>query len=152
MLTGVEKYALALRCLNAAIALDSSNPKLHAQIVAFAKALKSASGLSPKVAEVLKAEFKAVDATTDLAKYNAEFEAKHKDSIQHILSAVAAQRALDGNQGSSDKQLTAALSLPSTTFSDAIDVLGALKKWKSTEREAFLKAAQGKFPEATRLA
>lgn len=152
ILTCAEKYVLALRCLNAAIALDSSNPKLHAQIVAFAKALKSASGLPPKVTEVLKSEFKAVDPATDLTKYNAEFEAKHKSSIRHILSSVAAQRVLDGNKGSTDKQLTAALDLPSTNFEDAIVVLDVLKGWKSGETEAFQKAAHAKFPEATRLA
>ncbi|OAQ97742.1 hypothetical protein LLEC1_00399 [Akanthomyces lecanii] len=147
-----EKYALALRCLNAAIALDSSNPKLHAQIVALAKALKTASGLSPKVVEVLTAEFKAVDLATDLAKYTADYEAKHKDSILHIMSSVAAQRTLDGDKGTSDNQLTAALNLPSTTFTDAIEVLGSLKRWKSGEAEAFQKAAHAKFPDATRLA
>ncbi|KAJ6782619.1 hypothetical protein PWT90_00172 [Aphanocladium album] len=141
-----EKYVLALRCLNAAIALDSIHPKLHAQIVAFAKVLKTAS-LSPKVAEVLTAEFKADIA--DLAKYNADYEAKHKD-IRHILSSVAAQRALDGKDTS--VKLTAALSLPGTTFEDAIEVLDTLKRWKSGEAETFQKAAHAKFPEATRLA
>ncbi|KAM3520183.1 hypothetical protein NHJ13051_007006 [Beauveria bassiana] len=147
-----EKYVLALRCLNAAIALDSSHPKLHAQIVAFAKMLKTASGMPPKVIDVLRAEFKVVDVGTDLAKHNADYQAKHKHSIRHVLSFVAAQRALDGNKGASDKQLTASLSLPGTTFTDAIEVLDCLRDWKSSEADAFQKAARAKFPEATRLA
>lgn len=150
---GIEKYVLALRCLNAAIALDSSNPRLHAQIVAFAKVLKSASSLSPKVVQVLQAEFKVLDvAATDLSKYNAEFEAKHKASIRHILSSVAAQRIIDENKGTTDEKLIAALSLPSTTFPDAIDVLDVLKNWSSSVAEVFQKEAHARFPQVTRLA
>lgn len=107
--------------------------------------LKTAS-LAPKVAEVLKAEFKDVG---DLAKYNADYEAKHKD-IRHILSSVVAQRIIDGKDTSS--KLTAALSQPGTTFTEAIEVLEYLRSAKSGEAEAFQKAAQAKFPEATRLA
>ncbi|TQV93863.1 N-terminal acetyltransferase catalytic subunit [Cordyceps javanica] len=147
-----EKFVLALRCLNAAIALESTHPKLHAQIVTFAKTLKAASSLPTKVFEVLKAEFKAVDIAADLFKYNADYEAKHKDSICHILSSVKAQRVLDGSNTLSDKQLTASLNLPSTTFTDAIEVLDSLKSWNSSEAEAFQRAAHAKFPDVTRLA
>ncbi|ATY65926.1 acetyltransferase catalytic subunit (NAT1) [Cordyceps militaris] len=147
-----EKYALALRCLNAALALDSTHPKLHSHIVAFAKTLRTVSGLAPKVVEVLTAEFKLVDAAADLSKYNADYRATHKDSIRHVLSSVTAQHALNGNNDSSDKQLTACLNLPSTTFDNAIEVLDSLKSWNSSEVEAFQRAAQAKFPEVTRLA
>ncbi|OAA53054.1 Alpha-acetyltransferase 15, NatA [Cordyceps fumosorosea ARSEF 2679] len=147
-----EKYVLALRCLNAAIALDSSHPKLHPQIVTFAKKLKTASGLPAKVFEVLKAEFTAVDVAADLSQYNADYQAEHKDSIRSILSFVAAERALNGSNDTSVTQLTASLNLPSTTFSDAIEVLETLKGWNSSEAAVFQEAAHAKFPEVTRLA
>lgn len=146
-----RKYLLALRCLNAATALDPNHPKLHAQIVEFAQTTKSSSELPPKVMDVLKSEFKSVDLSADLAKYNAEFESRHKDSALHILSAVSAKRLLGKNKSEVDKQLLDVLDLPSTTFVDAAEVLSTLRGWKSTEVSAFQKAAQSKWPEATRL-
>ena len=58
--TLAEKYVLALRCLNAALTLDSKNSRVTEQAKKFDELLKSKAGsLPPKVAEVLKAEFKA---------------------------------------------------------------------------------------------
>ncbi|KAH7160078.1 NMDA receptor-regulated protein 1-domain-containing protein [Dactylonectria estremocensis] len=64
-LTGFEvymrrkKYVLALGCLKAALALDAQSPKVQEQSAEFKKLLSSASDISPKVLEVLKAEFDA---------------------------------------------------------------------------------------------
>ncbi len=113
--------------------------------------MKSNPSLPPKVVEVLKSEFKAVDPSSDLAKYTADFEAKHKDSALYILSAVAAKRVLGQDKGKADKQLVDTLGLPGTKFADAAEILSVLKGWRSTEVAGFQKAAQNKWPEVTRL-
>lgn len=55
-----EKFVAALRCLNAALAIDPSSNKTKEQAQVFANVLKSSSELPPKVIETLKAEFKAI--------------------------------------------------------------------------------------------
>jgi peptide alpha-N-acetyltransferase len=148
----IEKYVLALRCLNAAIALKPSHPRIHSQAVRFAKMIKSGANLPAKVTDVLKSEFKAVDSSADLAKLNADFEARYKDSALHVLSSVAVKRLLGQDKSQADKELINVLELPETTLAEAVEILSTLKGWKSTELAAFQEAAQSKWPEGTRLA
>ena len=100
----------------------------------------------------MKAEFNAVDETADLGKYNAEFEAKHKPSPRHILSAIRAKLLIGSEKSQCEKEATSLLEHENVTFSNAIEIIETLKSWRSSETEAFKKAAQAKWPEVTRLA
>ncbi|RGP66236.1 acetyltransferase [Fusarium longipes] len=146
-----KKYILALRCLTAALALDSKSPRVHEHIVAFAQLLKTATDIEPKVLEVLKAEFKAVDPSADLAKFNDEFLEAHKDSPRHVLSAVKVQKLLGQEKTKSEEAVVGILDIPGATYEDAIEGLEVLKSWRSSQ-EFYKKAAQQKFPNVTRLA
>ncbi|KAI0100575.1 tetratricopeptide [Nemania sp. FL0031] len=145
-----EKYLLALRCLNAALAIDAANPIVHEQAVRFHQEINSKlASLPPKVAEVIKSEFTAIAASTDLKKYNAEFLAKHKDSAPHVVSAVKIQKLLGEDQKTCEKALFGVLSLKSADWEPAAEALGLLLQWRSSEAEAFKTAAQETWPEVT---
>ncbi|KAK5996629.1 Gastric cancer antigen Ga19 [Cladobotryum mycophilum] len=148
-----SKYVLALGCLNRALSIDSENPKVHEQVIAFRNLLNTGTtDLPPKVIESLKAEFKAVDETADLSKYNEEFEARHKSSPRHILSTIRGKLLIGSEKSQCEKEAAGLLDHESVTFSDAIEIIETLKGWRSSELEAFKKAAQAKWPEVTRLA
>jgi hypothetical protein len=146
-----KKYVLALRCLTAASALDPKSPRVHEHTMAFAQLLKTATDIEPKVLEVLKAEFKAVDPSTDLVKFNDEFLTVNKDSPGHFLSAVKVQKLLGQDKTKSEEGVCSILDIPSATYEDAIEGLEVLKSWRSPQ-EFYKKAAQQKFPNVTRLA
>lgn len=113
--------------------------------------LNNTSDLPPKVAEVLKSEFKAVDASTDVKKFNEAFLAKHKGSALHTASAIKAKKLLGENQSQCEKELVALINQDGTQYSEAVEILETLKGWRSTEVDGFKKAAQAKWPEVTRL-
>nr|CEG04902.1 unnamed protein product [Fusarium clavum] len=146
-----KKYVLALRCLTAASALDSKSPRVHEQTVAFAQLLKTATDIEPKVLEVLKAEFNAIDPSADLVKYNDEFLAANKESPRHVLSAIKVQKLLGQDKAKSEEAVANILDIPGVTYEDAIEGLEVLRSWKSPQ-ESYKKAAQQKFPNVTRLA
>lgn len=146
------KYVLALRCLNAATALAPDSPKVHEQAVALRHALNQATDFPPKVLEVLKEEFKNIHPSTDLKKYNDEFQAKHKISPGYVLAAIRAKRILGEDRKQCDNEVIGLLDTPSIGFTDAIEALETLKRWRSPEVEAFKKAALSKWPDVTRLA
>lgn len=152
LILDAEKYVLALRCLNAASAIDPDSPKVHEQAVAFRVMLNGASDLAPKVAEVLKADFKLIDASADVKKFNESFEAKHKDSARHALAVIKAKKLLGEDQGKCEKELAGLMKLQSIGFGEAGEVLETLRSWRSSEVEGFKSAAQAKWPEVTRLA
>ncbi|EON97666.1 putative nmda receptor-regulated protein 1 protein [Phaeoacremonium minimum UCRPA7] len=148
-----KKYILALGCLNAALAIDPENPKAHEQAVAFRKALNdNLSSVSPKVAEVLKADFTTISESTDLKHFNQQFRTKHKDSPSHVLSAILVEEKLGGDKGKLAKELVDLVSLDSITLEEASDALQVLQSWRSNETEAFKKAATAKWPEAAAFA
>ncbi|OTA87776.1 hypothetical protein M434DRAFT_399365 [Hypoxylon sp. CO27-5] len=148
-----EKYLLALRSLNAALALDPEHPMVHEQVIRFRQALNSKlESLPPKVAEVLKSEFTAVDASTDLKKFNDDFKEKHKDSPSHVISAIQAEKLLGGDKKKSEKDLAGVLNLKGIQHDQAIEVLALLKSWRSSEADAFKEAAHEKWPEVTAFA
>ncbi|KAJ2972247.1 hypothetical protein NUW58_g9225 [Xylaria curta] len=145
-----EKYLLALRCLNAALAIDATNPVVHEQAVRFHQALSSKlASLPAQVAEVIKTEFTAISASTDLKKYNAEFLGKHKDSAPHVVSAIKIQKLLGEDQKTCEKALFNVLKLKSENWEPAAEALGLLFQWRSGEAEAFKNAAEKTWPEVT---
>ena len=143
---------LALRCLNAALALDSDHPKLMEQVVVFRSMLNNASDLAPKVSEVLKSEFKAVSESASLTEYIEESRKKHSASPRHVLSAIAAKKAIGEDTAKCEKDVVDLLNMDGVTSDDALEMLETLKSWRSREAQGFKKAAQGKWPEATRFA
>lgn len=148
-----EKYLLALRCLNAALALDAQNPALHAQAVELRHALNSAlPSLPPKVQETLNAEFTAVPASADLKKLNADYLAKHANSAAHRIAAARAARVLGEPDEAVEKSLVDVLQVESVTSDEAVTVLQQLRKWRSSEVVAFKKTAHEKWPEVTQFA
>lgn len=142
---------LALRCLQAALAIDAGAPKVHEQTIAFRSLLNTASELPPKVAEVLKAEFQAIAPSADLNKLNEEYLAKHKSSPLHVLSAIRTRRSLGADQPQCEKELTGILNMPEARFEDALEVSETLKSWRSGQAGAFRNSAKGRWPEVTRL-
>ncbi|PHH61668.1 hypothetical protein CDD81_8079 [Ophiocordyceps australis] len=147
-----RKYVQALRCLNTALKLDADAAKVHEQVVAFGKMMETTTDLPPEVVEVLKAEFKALGESKNLAKYTEDVAAKHKNSPQHALSAIAVKRLLGEAKGAADKQVVGLLDMQGIVFDDAVVMLERLRQWRSSEVEAFKKAAQAKWPGVTRLA
>ena len=146
------KYVLALRSLKAAAAIDPESPRLHSQTVALRHALNQEKELPAKVQEVLKEEFDLIEPSTDLKKYNQDFQAKHKASPRHVLAAIRVKRVLGEDRSKCDKEVTSLLDNSSIDFTIAIEALETLKRWKSPEEAEFKKAAQAKWPEVTRLA
>ncbi|CAJ2512627.1 Uu.00g007460.m01.CDS01 [Anthostomella pinea] len=145
-----EKYLLALRCLTAAQAIDASNPAVHEQAVRFRQVLNSKlSSLPSKVADVAKSDFTAIDASTDLKKYNVDFRDRHKDSAPHVVSATKASKFLGEDQKKCEKDLRGVLDLESANYETAAEALGLLMQWRSSEADAFKKAAYDKWPEVT---
>lgn len=147
----VGKFVLALRCLNVATSLAPDSPKVHEQTVAFRHALNSQTDLPSEVQQVLKEGFKSIEESVDLKKYNAEFQARHKSNPSHVLAAIRAKRNLGEDPRQCDKEITGILDIPSVSFTDAIEALETLKRWKSPEVGAFKAAALSKWPEVTRL-
>ncbi|KAI1825975.1 tetratricopeptide [Xylaria intraflava] len=145
-----ELYLLALRCLNAALAIDASNPVIHEQAVRFHQVItQKLPSLPAKVVEVLKTEFTAIDASTDLKSYNDTFLKEHKTSPHHVVSGVKIQKLLGEDQKSCEKALFDILTLGSADWEPAAEALGLLYQWRSTEVEAFQKAAHETWPEVT---
>ncbi|OTA99846.1 hypothetical protein M426DRAFT_324834 [Hypoxylon sp. CI-4A] len=145
-----EKYILALRCLNAALAIDPEHPTVHEQVVRFRQALNSKlDSLPPKVAEVLKSGFTTIDASTDLKKYNADFKAKHQDSASHVIFAIKTERLLGEDKKKAEKDLAEVINLKSIDHEQAIETLALLRQWRSSEVDTFKTAAHKKWPEVT---
>ncbi|KAK9789874.1 putative N-alpha-acetyltransferase 16, NatA auxiliary subunit [Seiridium cardinale] len=148
-----EKYLLALRCLKNALALDSSHPQVHEQLVHFRHVLNTKlASLPAKAQEVIKAEFDALDASTDLKKYNADFETKHKGSAPHVIAAIKAKKHLGEDQAKVEKELSEVVAIEGIQFQQAQEVLSLLRSWRSKEVDGFKKKAAEKWPEVTAFA
>jgi len=144
-----KKYLLALRCLNAARALDPGHPMVHQQSIELRHALKSdLDTLPPKVREAVRSDFTAVPPSADLKKLNAEFKSKHRGSAKHLLAAVRVDKLLGADQGLCEKETLGVMDIKDLTLEDASVVLETLRAWASPEVEAFKLRARGKWPEA----
>ncbi|PHH92059.1 hypothetical protein CDD83_9085 [Cordyceps sp. RAO-2017] len=147
-----KKYVLALRCLNAALALDPDFPKAVEQVVGFQTMLDGASDLDAKVREVLTAEFRAAGEAGGVRKYVEEWQNRHKGSVRHAASALGARRLMGEDKVKCEKEAAGLLDAAGATSADAVWLLETLRGWRSSEAAAFKKAAQAKWPEVTRLA
>ena len=149
----LEKYLLALRCLNAALKLNQDHPRLHEQAVQFQHVVGPIlSSLPPKVQEIIKLEFTIIPPSTDLKKLNSDFRAKHKESTEHAHAAIRAAYLLGQDKASSEKELVNLLQLKSVTFAAASNIIETLKQWGGSEVGAFKKAASEKWPNVSLLA
>ncbi|KAF2733158.1 TPR-like protein [Polyplosphaeria fusca] len=147
-----KKYLLALRCLLAAQNISAESPKLHEQSTRFRKAVDELKDLPSQVSEVLKAKFDMIPAGSNLQKRNAEWQKKHSESADHLISAYHVKYLLDNSskaQGESEMQKL--LDSPSITRSEATRGMEYLKEWKSDEKvkKAYVEAAAKKWPEAS---
>ncbi|KAH7039659.1 NMDA receptor-regulated protein 1-domain-containing protein [Microdochium trichocladiopsis] len=148
-----EKYVLALGCLNAALALDASNPSVHEQTVRFRTTINTKlDSLPAQVAEVIKSEFKALDTNVDLKQYNTEFLAKHKESALHVIAAARTAKLLGEDTAKAEKALASVLDLESVEHDQALEAYAILRNWRSSEAEPFKAAAHKKWPEVTMFA
>lgn len=146
-----EKYVLALRCLNSAIALDAWHPKVHERVVEFKSGLDvSSDALPAKVKEVIDSEFKA--PATNLAEFNETFYESNKSSPPHVLSAIKAKKTLGQDVAKLEKEVHGLLQQEGVTFELAGEALKVLKSWRSKETEEFKAAAHVKWPEVTLFA
>ncbi|KAI1817840.1 tetratricopeptide [Poronia punctata] len=144
------KYLLALNCLNAALALDATNPVVHEQAVRFRKEMdEKLSTLPVKVADVIRSDFTAIDESTDLKTYNADMLAKYEDSAPHLVSGVKVQKLLGEDLKVCEGNLQKVLSMKTSDWEPAAEALGLLFQWRSSEAEAFKKAAHETWPEVT---
>lgn len=150
--TTAEKYLLALRCLNAAVALDPDFPKVVEQVVAFQTMLDSVSDLEPKVAQVLKKEFRAMNGAKNSREYIEDFQKWHKGSPRHAFAAIAAKRRMGEDKATLDREVVGLLEMKEMAAVDALSILETLQSWRSPEVQAFKKAARVRWPEVTRLA
>ncbi|KAH7310418.1 NMDA receptor-regulated protein 1-domain-containing protein [Stachybotrys elegans] len=146
-----KKYVLALRCFNAARAVDPEHPRLHEQAVIFRNVLNTASDLPSKVAEVLKSGFTAIDESVDVKKYNEDYQNKNKADPSRVIASIKAKRALGGDAAACEKELAGLLESENISFDDGLDILQILRQWRSSEVTSFKQAAQKKWPEVTRF-
>ncbi|KAE8361178.1 NMDA receptor-regulated protein 1-domain-containing protein [Aspergillus caelatus] len=148
------KYALALKCLSAAHAIDASNPTLHIQLLRFRKALDSLSEpLPPQVAEVVNAEFETLlPKAQNLDEWNESFLSTHKDSAVHTQAALTCRQLLKADsKAQCEKDLTATLDSQVESIETALAGLQLLDEWKSdqTAKAAYAEKAKSKWPESS---
>lgn len=113
--------------------------------------IDSTTDLAPKVAEVLKGEFRAMGGAKNARAYVEDFQVRHKGSPRHALSAIAAKRRMGEDKAQCDKEIMGLLDIKGITADDALSMLDALQGWRSSEAQAFKKAALAKWAEVTRL-
>ncbi|RDA87445.1 hypothetical protein CP532_2802 [Ophiocordyceps camponoti-leonardi (nom. inval.)] len=150
-----KKYVLALRCLNAALALDADHAGLPEQVVSFQTMLETElEDATTKIKDALRAEFKALEsAGGDARTYIDAFRRRHADSPRHALSAVRAKRLLPGSDlDGCEQEAAALLDMEGSTAADAVKLLETLRGWRSGKSAALKQAAQAKWPDVTRLA
>lgn len=87
-----------------------------------------------------------------MKKYNADFEAKHKDSASHVIAAIKAKKHLGEDQSKVEKELTEVLGINGISYQQAQKVLSLLRGWRSKEVDSFKKKAAEKWPEVTAFA
>jgi hypothetical protein len=151
LISCLEKYLLALKCLLAAAALEKEHPKIHEQIIRFKLALdKDYASLPPKAAEVIKSEFILMPASVDLSQYNDDYLYKHKDSVLCTLSALKVRKLLSPDSASScEEDAVAVLKLPSITLEEAKETCELLSTWNSSEVDGFRSSAAAKWTKAS---
>lgn len=151
LMTIIEKYLLALKCLLAAAALDKSHPKVHEQSIRFKVAIDAdSSSLKPQTQSVIKSTFNLLPSSVDLNKHNDEYLSSNKSNVKATVAGLTVRRLLKPEQKESvDKDVIKVLEIEGVTLTEAEDVLEILKRWRSAEVESFKKSASAKWPNAT---
>ena len=145
----LEKYVLALRCLNAARNIAPQHPVVHQQTIALRQSLGSVLGsLPPKVQEVLKNEFTAISPSADLRKLNLEFRTQNSLNALHALAALRVDRLLGADKAKCQQAAVDIVKQHETTLEDAQVVLDALKEWDA-EPGPLKSVARERWPEAS---
>ncbi|KAH8697552.1 putative acetyltransferase catalytic subunit [Talaromyces proteolyticus] len=149
-----QKHALALKCLLAAHAIDSSNPVLHVQLLRFRLALNNLSEpLSETISEIVTKEFDQIlPKSTDLRKWNESYLTSHKGSVDHVRGALSARLLLaPDTKAEAEKELISTLDLESTTLEKALAGLDTLDEWNSgsATKQAYIEKAHKKWSEAS---
>lgn len=148
------KYLLALKCLLAAHAIDSSDPTLHVQLLRFRQALDSLQEPLPaKISEIVSSEFEALlPRSQPLDEWNDSFLASHKNSVAHVQAALTARLLLNPDSKSQCEQdLLSTLDLEDASIDKAIAGLDLLNEWRSSSaaKQTYIEKAHQKWSEAS---
>lgn len=148
-----EKYLLAMQCLNSAIALEPTNPKVHERTVQFRHVLTpELASLPSTTAEVLKAESPKLPNGGDLEEFNDEFLEKNKVSPAHVHAGIRARRMLGGDKGKCEEALVKLVKAEGLELREAWEVRKTLEGWGSGRVGEFKEGARGRWPEASGFA
>ena len=147
-----DKYLLALKCLNAAAALDPAHPKIHEQAIRLRKTCKCPNfltqaskqtnsdvvndnkNLAEKVSTVIASSFNLIPASADLSALNDEFAKKHAQSAAHLQAVFSVRHFLDANTKSQNETgLTKLLDLEGTSTEHALSGLELLEECIETK-------------------
>lgn len=148
----IEKYLLAMQCLNAAIALAPTDPKVHERIVQFRYTVSpKLATLPPATSEVLKKEFPTVaESLSELQEFNDAFFVENSDSPRCVLAAARGRRMM-GGKGCEEK-LAGVAGMEGLELGVAVEVLETLRGWGGGEAERFREGVRARWPEASAFA
>ena len=138
-------------------ALEPQHPKCHEQSGRFRLALDNLSQPLPEqVKQVVDETFLSkVDSKKPLDESNEEYFVDHKDSASHVQSVVRLRRALHPDSkdalAKSVQNLRDTLGSETTGLQDAEEGSKVLDELRAgvEAKEAYVKAAGERFPEAT---
>lgn len=148
-----EKYLLAMQCLNSAIELEPTNPKVHERTVQFRHVVgPELASLPSTTSEVLKGEFAPLASGGDLQKFNDEFLAKNKGSPAHVHAGIRARRMLGGDKAGCEDALVKLVKADGLELREAWGVRKTLEEWGSGRVGEFKEGARGRWPEASGFA
>lgn len=150
LIRSTEKYLLAMQCLNSALALEASNPKVHERSVQFRQVVSpELASLPETTAQVLKSEFAPLAEGGDLQKVNDEYLETNKGSARCVHSGIRVRRMLGGDRAGCEGELVKLAGMEGLELGDALEVLGTLKEWGSAQVGAFKEGAKARWPEAS---
>ncbi|KAK2734256.1 hypothetical protein FQN55_002873 [Onygenales sp. PD_40] len=149
-----QKYLLALKCLLAAHAIDSTHPEVHSQMARFRQTIDTLTEPLPaEVSEVIATDFEPLlSKSENLTSWNDSFLAAHKSSAAHVQSALSVRRLLtpDAKAGT-EKDLLSTVDLETTSLENALAGLHLLDDWKSSReaKAAYINQAQKRWEQAS---
>ncbi len=152
------KYLPALKCLLATRSINPDHPKCHEQGCRFKLALnKLDEPLPPNVKQVIDSCYLSKLSSKSLGECNEEYLDSHKDSAPHVHSVGRVRHILQPDADETRKKgisdLQATLKLDSISLEEAVEGLNVLDQIVAAQdplaREAYMKAAHERWPEAT---
>ena len=140
-----------MKCLNAAIALEPSNPKVHERTVQFRHVVgPELASLDKTTAEVLKSEFPSLTEGTDaLKKFNDEYLERNKADPRAVHAGIRARRMLGADGLECEKRLVGLVGAAGMEVRDGVEVLRTVEGWKSGGVEVFKERAGERWAEAS---